>query len=218
MEAQDYVFNEEDSVLSPRYPSPMVITLLGRDWEMPTIEQAYHAHRIYVANEHDSRFIPFLEKLSQAQNSDEVHEIAHTLRISYDSWLRKRQSVMTNVLQLKFPQEAKSTQMLLDTGTVPLVFSPTAYEDLFWGQSGNEGKNLYGKALMKIRHQRQVQRLVAAAWAMQVEQQHGGEGWTMSKACFAQELEEAFQPFRDSVSSDTYSFEKVLDSTSTFFE
>lgn len=218
MEAQDYVFNEEDSVLSPRYPSPVIITLLGRDWEMPTIEHAYHAHRICVANQHNSQFIPFLEKLTKAQTSDQVHAVAHTLRISDDSWRRKREAIMTSVLQLKFPEDAKRTQILLDTGNAPLVFSPTAYEDLFWGQSGDKGKNLYGKILMKIRHQRQVQRLVAAAWTMQVEQQHGGEGWTMSKACFAQELEEAFQPFRDSASQDTYSFERVLDSTSAFFD
>jgi len=67
-------------------------------------------------------------------------------------WERIKNQVMEDCIRDKFTRNLDLRQLLLETGDEELI-ERNDWGDIYWGVCHNEGKNMLGKILMKVREE-----------------------------------------------------------------
>lgn len=123
--------------------SPHPIQFEGKMY--PTSEHLFQAHK-FLSTRPD-----LAERIRNAKSSRAALEEATRLR-SYQrkDWFSVNISVMDEVIEAKFTQNADLKQLLLDTGDREIIEDSPV--DSFWGCGADrKGRNELGKALMRLR-------------------------------------------------------------------
>lgn len=88
-------------------------------------------------------------------SADEARKKGKSIKLR-DDWQDIKYDVMCNILYVKFKQNKGLMDILLETGSEPLVADMSHIHDMEWGtcfcrKHGGKGKNLLGKALEEVR-------------------------------------------------------------------
>lgn len=132
-------FKDEYAFLSNMYPSKF----LWQGTEYKSVEHAYQASKSKTIEE--ELYIASLDSPKEAKRYAKTMDV----RPSFHS---EKEEIMLTLLFCKFHQNPDLLKKLLDTGTQEIV-EGNRWNDKFWGfcLKTNEGKNILGKMLMKVR-------------------------------------------------------------------
>jgi hypothetical protein len=132
-------FKDEYAFLSNMYPSKF--TWQGTEYK--SVEHAYQASKAKTIEE--ELYIASLDSPKEAKRYAKTMDV----RQSFHS---EKEEIMLTLLFCKFHQNPDLLKKLLDTGTQEIV-EGNRWNDKFWGfcLKTNEGKNVLGKMLMKVR-------------------------------------------------------------------
>lgn len=132
-------FKDEYAFLSNMYPSKF--TWQGTEYK--SVEHAYQASKAKTIEE--ELYIASLDSPKDAKRYAKTMDV----RPSFHS---EKEEIMLTLLFCKFHQNPDLLKKLLDTGTQEIV-EGNRWNDKFWGfcLKTNEGKNVLGKMLMKVR-------------------------------------------------------------------
>ncbi len=142
------VFSGQYKFLSNFAGSPF--TWRGREWK--TVEHAFQAAKCLTDAES--------EMIRGCLTPREAKRMGRTVQLRPD-WEEIKESVMLDLVRLKFRQNRKLAEKLLLTGTAKLV-EGNRWHDNTWGKctcrrcAGEKGKNLLGKVLMAVRAERRI--------------------------------------------------------------
>lgn len=123
----------------------------GKEWR--TVEHAFQAAKCLTDAES--------EMICGCFTPAEAKRLGRSIRLRPD-WEEIKESVMLDLVRLKFRQNRELAEKLLLTGTAKLV-EGNRWHDNTWGKctcgrcAGKKGENLLGKALMKVRAELQKQ-------------------------------------------------------------
>jgi predicted NAD-dependent protein-ADP-ribosyltransferase YbiA (DUF1768 family) len=136
-----YVYNNYTKYFSVGFSNdafiPVVIPGFGL---FPTATSAFYAFK-------DPSNINYVKKLELSKNIENIRNISEIHPIPKD-WLETRETIMYNVLLLKFNQNKIIKTHILNTGLRPIIVRSC---DPYWGELDNSGKNILGKMLVNIR-------------------------------------------------------------------
>lgn len=132
-------FRNEYRFLSNFYPSTIVVG----PWKYPTVEHYYQAAK---TTDQD-----YAKKITWAGSPGEAKKLGKSCPIRKD-WDLLKDSFMMQGLKLKFSQNQKLKQKLIDTKAAMLVEGNT-WGDVYWGYDLKlgYGQNRLGQLLMIIR-------------------------------------------------------------------
>lgn len=132
-------FKDEYAFLSNMYPSKFI----WQGTEYKSVEHAYQASKAKTIEE--ELYIASLDSPKEAKRYAKTMDI----RPGFHS---EKEEIMLTLLFCKFHQNPDLLKKLLDTGTQEIV-EGNRWNDKFWGfcLKTNEGKNVLGKMLMKVR-------------------------------------------------------------------
>lgn len=91
-----------------------------------------------------------IQSVIDAKTAKETKQLGHTRLNNIDKWDEIKVEAMMDVLREKFKYD-RFRELLLETGDAIIVES--SYYDTFWGNGGyrNNGLNMLGKCLMRLR-------------------------------------------------------------------
>ena len=132
-------FKDEYAFLSNMYPSKFS----WQGTEYKSVEHAYQASKAKTIEE--ELYIASLDSPKEAKRYAKTMDVI-------PSFHSEKEKIMLTLLFCKFHQNPELLKKLLDTGTQELV-EGNRWNDKFWGfcLKTNEGKNVLGKMLMKVR-------------------------------------------------------------------
>ena len=112
----------------------------GINW--PSVEHYFQAYK-FAGN-------PYVETVRTAATPDKAKEYGQTRKIKLrKDWEQEKDSIMRNGMRLKFSQNTKLRDALIDTGNAKIIFEGN---DDYWGTGPNgKGQNNMGENLMAIR-------------------------------------------------------------------
>ncbi|EKM52582.1 uncharacterized protein PHACADRAFT_261102 [Phanerochaete carnosa HHB-10118-sp] len=113
--------------------------------EYPTAEHLFQAHK-FLSTRPD-----LAERIRKVPTPRAALEEATRLRkLQRSDWFDVNISIMDQILEAKFTQDARLEKLLLDTGDSEIIENSPV--DPFWGCGADgQGKNELGKALMRLR-------------------------------------------------------------------
>tara|TARA_B100001094_G_C18124575_1_gene768751 strand:+ start:74 stop:988 length:915 start_codon:yes stop_codon:yes gene_type:complete len=117
---------------------PVTIPKIGT---FPTSEAAFQAFKD-ISNKH------YVKKQQQAISPSVSKSLGNKIQVCAE-WNEMMHKIMFNVLKYKFEQNEDIRMNLINTGLSPIIFSSKT--ELFWGSNENDGLNILGKQLVKIR-------------------------------------------------------------------
>lgn len=136
-------FKNEYEFLSNFYPSPF-------DWDglnWLTVEHAYQAAKCIYPDQRNM--------INAAEYPGVAKKLGRKVQL-IPNWEQVKVSIMTELVWLKFKQNHKLQDRLLNTGSAELV-EGNYWHDNFWGDcfckkcSNQKGKNMLGFILMEVR-------------------------------------------------------------------
>jgi ribA/ribD-fused uncharacterized protein len=135
-------FRGEYDFLSNFYPC----TIRYEEQVFDSVEHAYQAAKSPSLSRRHDFTVHARTPLTAAQ----AKRLGRTLELRHN-WDELKDSVMLDLLRLKFAHEALGTK-LLNTGLVVLVEENT-WNDTYWGVCHGTGKNQLGRLLMRVREE-----------------------------------------------------------------
>jgi ribA/ribD-fused uncharacterized protein len=132
--------------LSNFWPSPLVFTWFGQDWQAITSEHAYQAHKAQTKAD--------VLKILSVPTPKEAKHLGKVLA-KHPLFDEYKLDIMLRVVRHKFQQNSDLGRRLLATGDAELV-ERNQWHDCFWGrcdcpQHKLTGTNNLGKILMQVR-------------------------------------------------------------------
>lgn len=137
-----YIYNNYSSYFSTQFNNDTELSVsIPGIGKFPTATAAFYSYK-------DQSNIEYINNLKKCDNINEITKIYERCSGSTD-WEYVKESVMYKVLQYKFDQHETILLYLLDTGLRPIICKSN---DLFWGKMDNNGKNVLGKLIYKLRN------------------------------------------------------------------
>ena len=136
-----YIYRNYSKYFSAGFSNDANITVMVPGFGLfPTATSAFCAFK-------DPTNTEYVKRLEEVTDTDTIRKIASETHEGKD-WEDIRESVMYNVLHLKFEQHNVIRSHLMNTGLRSIIVRSV---DLYWGKLDNSGKNTLGKMLTILR-------------------------------------------------------------------
>jgi len=135
-------FRGKYAFLSNFYSSPITVNGIT----FPTVEHAYQAAKVSLTL--DVREAA-QQHIAKAATPALAKKVGRMVPLRAD-WKTAHLPIMRRLLALKFSEESKFCDLLLDTGSLPLI-EGNDWNDTYWGVCQGQGRNQLGVLLMERR-------------------------------------------------------------------
>jgi ribA/ribD-fused uncharacterized protein len=135
-------FRGNYAFLSNFYSSPIEVAGIT----FPTVEHAFQASKLAlgVPDRHAQQ-----RHVARKNTPAAAKQWGRTIALRAD-WKTAHLPIMRRLLALKFSEQSKFCDLLLDTGSLPLI-EGNDWNDTYWGVCNGKGRNQLGVLLMERR-------------------------------------------------------------------